>query len=218
MTSPSGGRPIPAAAGADEAWRVTLDALMRGVAHGISNRVGTLGALAEALAAADPTGPFPPILAEEVHRLEEALRVLRLLPRDEGRGVEPLRPVDAAADAAALFEQHPRGRGTRAAVSERGDVPPIRAHVPSLVHALALLMVAAAGEAGAPVSITLAGEGGRVQFRVARAGSGADLGDVDGAVAAASALVRGDGGSVARDDDGSLVLSLPSLAAVRGRP
>lgn len=193
-----------------------MDALVRGIAHGISNRVGTLGALAEALVVADPSGPFPPILSEEVHRLEEALRVLRLLPRDEGRGVEPLRPADAAADAVALFEQHPRGRDERASVEPAGDVPPVRAHPPSLVHALVLLMVAAAGEEGAPVTISLAGDGERALFRVA-GGGGADAGGPDEAIVAASALVRGDGGRVERDGDGSVVLSLPSLAAARRR-
>jgi hypothetical protein len=207
----------PSAPAPEARWPDTLDLLVRGAAHSISNRVGTLGALAEALAASDPSGPFPPVLAEEVRRLEETLAVLRLLPRDEGRGAEPVRPADLVADAARLLDLHPHGRDGRVAVEGGEAALPVRVHPPSAVHALLLLMVEAAGEEGAAVTVAIEGEGDDDEVRVRVRGRSPDPAAMAAAVTAAGRMVSPCGGRVAAAGDGAAVVSLPTLRAARRR-
>lgn len=147
----AGGSDADAAADAD-----ARDGVLRGLAHELSNRTGTIGAVAEALVAADPASRLALALRAEAARLDEVLRLLRLLPADPARPAEPVRPADLVADAAALFALHPAGRD-RAVALERGDAaPPVRAHVPTAVRALVALLVGAAGGDGdgAAVAVT----------------------------------------------------------------
>ena len=61
------------------------DGLLRGLAHELSNRTGTIGAVAEALVAADPSSRLALALLAEAAPLDEVLRLLRLLPADPAR-------------------------------------------------------------------------------------------------------------------------------------
>lgn len=141
------------------------DGVLRGLAHELSNRTGTIGAAAEALAAADPSSRLALALRAEAARLDEVLRLLRLLPADPARPSEPVRPADLVADAAALFALHPAGRD-RAVRLERGDdAPPVRVAVPATVHALVALLVHAPDD-GATVAATWREADGDVVLRV----------------------------------------------------
>lgn len=159
----------PAAGGPDAAdaaaYDDVRDGVLRGLAHELSNRTGTIGAVAEALVAADPASRLALALRAEAARLDEVLRLLRLLPADPARPAEPVRPADLVADAAALFALHPAGRDRTVALERGDDAPPVRAHVPATVHALVRLLVRASPD-GATVAVSWREADGDVVLRV----------------------------------------------------
>lgn len=198
-------------------WLGVSDGVLRGLAHQLSNRTGTIGAVAEALAVSNSPSPaMSEALRGEAAKLEELLRLLRLMPRDQGRGPEPVRPADVVGDAVALFAHHPLGAGSIPALDGVERVPPVRVHVPALTHAILLLLVAAAGQDGAPV--TVRGGGDQRQARLAVAGPGAVDSGAGWFAREATAILAADGGSVVAHDsdpDGgpgpAFVLLLPAL-------
>ena len=159
-----------------DGWRPTGDALLRGLAHELSNRIGTIGAAAEALAASDPASRLAPLLAGEARRLEELLRLLRLLPDDPSLPPEPVRPADLLADAAALFALHARGRDARVAVADAETAPPVRVRVAETVRRLVALLEGAAGSAPAPaIHVRCAGDDDTLRLEVDGPGDRASL-------------------------------------------
>lgn len=197
-------------------WQGVADGVLRGLAHQLSNRTGTIGAVAEALAASEPESRLVAALRGESAQLEELLRLLRLMSRDAGRGAEPVRPLDVVSDAVSLFAYHPAGYGARATLDGVERVPPVRAHVPAFTHAVLLLLAAAAGPEGAPVTVR-GGDDPR-QARIAVAGPGAAGPGAGRPAREATAILAADGGSVVAHDldrDGgpgpAFVLLLPAL-------
>lgn len=195
------------------AWPAAADGVLRGLAHELSNRTGTIGAVAEALAAERPDSRLAAALGVEAERLQELLRLLRLLPADAERTAEPVRPADVVSDALALFALHPAGRGATVDAAALDDAPPVRVRVPALTRALLVLLTATAGDEGEAVRVHAAADDAWLELRVE--GEGA-VGDADGALEEAGALVAADGGA-ATWSDGALALRLPTLAAVRRR-
>lgn len=132
-----------------DGWLALLDELLVGVTHNISNRVATLAGVSDILSG-DPT--VPPILralADEVPRLEEALRLLRLLAGPVNEPEEALEPYRSLADAMALAALHPACRDVHFTFTDGGDVPPIVAPPIGLTHALVAALVSAAADARA---------------------------------------------------------------------
>ena len=203
-----------------DASAAAADLVVRGIAHELGNRTGTIAAAAEALAAADPASRYAAVLADEARRLDALLRLLRLVPLDPARPPEPARPADLTADAVALFALHARGREARVAAEALDDAPPVRVHLAAVVRALVVLLDAARG-AGDRVRLEHGGTDADLALRVAGAGSAATHAAepaIAAAVAAARALVAADGGEVEHDaTNGALVLRLPTLAELRRR-
>lgn len=79
----------PAAAdGGGDPWQVVSDAVLRGLSHELSNRAAALSGLTGMLQPDAPPGrEVAELLAREAARLEETLRLSRLLPR-----ARPARP------------------------------------------------------------------------------------------------------------------------------
>ncbi len=204
---------VPQGIGAPPLWIEANDAVLRGLAHLLSNRTGTIGAIAEALNSADPTQPFVAALTVEAERLHSLLRLLRLMPRDLESNQEPVRPADVVADAVALFAHHERGRMTPVSMVDMEEAPPVRVRVSALLHALLVLLAAAAGENGAPVSVR--GEGADGMTRLKVTGAAVTGAEADAAAAVAAAILAGDDGSVTANsitvDGPAFVISLSSL-------
>ena len=140
-------------------WAVVLDRLLVGVSHHISNRVSTLAGVSDILAG-DPS--IPPVLralSGEVPKLEEAIRLLRLLTlHDEPEEASQItRIVD---DAIALAELHPDLKGTTFTVDGGDDVPPVVTRPVALTHEMLVAFTDAALQAnGAPVVVRLGVDG-----------------------------------------------------------
>ena len=211
VTPPAGGPADPVAAAAE--------AVLRGLAHQLGNRAGTIGAAAEALHAADPSSQYAALLADEARRLDELLRLLRLLPLDPARAPEPVRSADLMADALGLFALHARGRELTPEVQGLEDAPPVRVRGPAVSRALVVLLAAAAGPEGGAVRVRRGGTPTELAILVDGPGS-ADGRAAAAApdVAAAAALVAPDEGRVAHEAaPGAFVLRLPTLTELRRR-
>lgn len=213
-------------AGADGNWMVagwppTAERLLRGLAHELSNRIGTIGAAAEALRAADPASRIAGMLASEATRLEALLRLLRLLTTEGDAAPEPVRPADLLADAVALLALHPDVRETAIVVEGGDEAPPVRVRVPALVRAVVVLLEAQARAAnGGALVVRCAPDGDTLVVGVAPAAADSAAGPDPAAVAAAAALVAPDGGTVTVGPPGAgagagTTLRLPTLAALR---
>jgi hypothetical protein len=125
-------------------WPALSGELLIGVTHQISNRVATLAGVSDILSGDPSVPPILRALADEVPKLEEALRLLRLLAAPPGEHEEPLEPYRSLADAMALAALHPACRDVHFTLTEGGDVPPIVAPPMALTHALVRVLVAAA--------------------------------------------------------------------------
>ena len=147
------------------------DAILRGMAHALSNRVAALGGIN---GLADPgqiwTERLSKALHDEARRLEEILRLLRLLPAD-GRGdagaieLQPLVPDVIALHAyqSALLQVE------CSAVYDR-ETMPVFASRPHLVQTLLLAIDVAKRHAharGGCVSVSYRGDADQVTVRVA---------------------------------------------------
>ena len=141
-----------------DAWGPVLDKLLLGVTHNISNRVATLAGVSDILAG-DPT--IPPILralSDEVPRLEEGIRLLRLLAAPEDEGEEALEATRITDDAISLVELHPDCRNISFEIIDRREVPPVIARPTALTHAIVVALanaVADPGSGGSPAKIPI---------------------------------------------------------------
>jgi hypothetical protein len=132
-----------------DGWAAVFDKLLLGVTHNLSNRVATLAGVSDILSG-DPT--IPPILralSEEVPRLEESLRLLRLLAVPEDEAEEALEATRATDDAISLVQLDPACRSVSFEVQERRAVPPVVARPTALTHEIVVALSAAAAELGA---------------------------------------------------------------------
>lgn len=150
---------------------VLRDAILRGMAHALSNRVAALGGIS---GLADPgqiwTDRLSKALNDEARRLENILRLLRLLP-DDGRGeagaveLQPLVP-----DVIALHGYQSALLQVECTAVHDRETMPVFANRTQLVHALLLAIDAAKRHAqprGGRVSVSYRGDADRVTIRVA---------------------------------------------------
>src|SRR4051812_33725261 len=94
-----------------EAWGSVSETLVRGIAHALSNRIATIGTIAELLrVGGDDPLAMSEMLAIETERLEDLLEQMRALSaRSVGR-TEAMRLSDAVAGAMSLHSYHPERR------------------------------------------------------------------------------------------------------------
>lgn len=129
----------------DDAWLSVSDSLLHGVNHALSNRLAALGAVARILESGYPgRDPLIEMLIGEVGQIENVAGLLHLLPRDRGADAEPIHLPDLLGGAIALHRLQGPLRDTRYEVEEDPATLPVWAERWALVHALLMLMSAAA--------------------------------------------------------------------------
>ena len=133
--------------GADARWILASDPILDGIAHALSNRVGTVAMAAEALTQVG--GTLGATLAAEAQRLEALLRLLRLVPRGPERAPEVMHPATLAADALSLVRIHARWRDLPVVLDSLAPLPLVEVRAPAVTHALVLALGAALDAAGA---------------------------------------------------------------------
>ena len=138
---PDAGEPTPTGYAALRTWLSARDAVLRGLVHALSNRVGTViaaGGLLEA-GSADVAGR---VLAGEADRLERLLEEFRLVtmdPLDDSVIPEPVVLADAMREAMALHGHASEVRDVRAELTGVDDAPPLIVARAALTHALLVL-------------------------------------------------------------------------------
>jgi hypothetical protein len=129
-----------------EKWESVLEKLLLGVTHNISNRVATLAGVSDILSGDPAIPPILRALADEVPRLEEGIRLLRLLAAPEDEMEEALEATRLADDAISLVRLHPDCQNVAFDVVGRRDVPPVIARPAALTHEIVVALVAAVAE------------------------------------------------------------------------
>ena len=198
-------------------WSELADALLRGVAHSLSNRIGALMALMHLPPDDTPTEERG-FLAVEIDRLQAINRALKLLPADLSPRQEAVFVADVVADALALIGMHPRGKDITFTVHERGEQP-VRVERWALLR-LVLIALDTARETtmardGDRVDIRITGDDQSVRLTLEPSGS-ESLARVD---VSTDSLVdlTGRSGAVCDISDAAITIRIPALLELRRR-
>jgi len=133
----------PSATLAAEAWMSAAGNVLRGLNHAFSNRLSALGAVAAGLGMGHES-PVTEQVDVEVTRLEQLLRLYRMLPLAGTLPPEPAQVSDAIDDAAVLYAHHFALRDVPCQVEGDPLTPPVLLNLTVLTQAVVLLICAAA--------------------------------------------------------------------------
>jgi C4-dicarboxylate-specific signal transduction histidine kinase len=194
-----------------EGWKWVSDQVVAGICHDLNDRLSALSGLlelAELDGAVDPELGGP--LRSELVRVEELVRLLRLLPGGRVEGVEPVRVVELLEVAAALLRRH-RGLEDVTVEVETGVDAVVRASWGALNRVLLLLLAGAARcarqQGSDRVAVRVDGDADRAAIRVAAVPGGAE-GELWEACRPVAAVVEGVGGAL-EGAGAAVVLRLP---------
>ncbi len=194
-------------------WESLTDALLRGVAHALSNRTGALTALRD-LGVSDAESRE--LLGGEIERLTRLIDLLRLLPAETASTAEALDVAALARDAVAVLALHPQGREVRWTTPVIGTPQPARTERWVLLRCLLLLCAGALDDGIAQgareLQVTTAGDAEATTVAVTSADGEPTRWRDPGA--GARMLAERAGAFVSRSARG-LELRLPTLAALR---
>jgi len=127
-----------------EAWSVVSESLVRGLAHALSNRIATIGTIAELLrVGGDDPHAMSEMLAIETERLEDLLEQMRALSARSAGRMEAMRLSDAVAGAMALHSYHPERRSVAVTVEPGDESRPVLGDPLLLQRELLILLDAA---------------------------------------------------------------------------
>jgi len=123
-------------------WLEIVDEALKGLHHALNNRIGSLSALVELHQLGDlpPDGSSFENLAADLRRLEDANRVLRLLPHDGVVGEESLILDDVIADVLAIHRFLHELRDQQVTIVPTRYVEPVRVERWAAVRVLTLLL------------------------------------------------------------------------------
>ena len=195
-----------------EAWAAVSETLVRGIAHALSNRIATIGTIAELLrVGGDDPLSMSDMLGVETERLEDVLEQLRSLSARSATHFEAMRLSDAVAGAMAMHSYHPERRSIAVTVEPGDESRPVLGDSLRLQREILILLDAATHAAMSHVSravrvrFGLMGKVGVVRVLV---GQGPEAGALPDCGADSIAL------SVEESDAGlAYVLVLPALGA-----
>jgi len=127
-----------------DAWGVVSESLVRGIAHALSNRIATIGTIAELLrVGGDDPHAMSEMLAIETERLEDVLEQMRALSARSSGRMEAMRLSDAVAGAMALHSYHPERRSVTVTVEPGDESRPVLGDPLLLQRQLLILLDAA---------------------------------------------------------------------------
>lgn len=136
-----------------DAWACVSEALVRGMAHALSNRIATIGTIAELLrvSAEDPRA-MSEMLGIETERLDDLLEQMHALSARSGGRMEAMRLSDAVAGAMDLHSYHPERRAIAVTVEPGDESRPVLGDPLQLQRQLLILLDAATHAALSHVS------------------------------------------------------------------
>lgn len=195
-----------------DAWSLVSETLVRGLAHALSNRIATIGTIAELLrVGGDDPIAMSELLGIETRRLEDLLEQMRALSVKHSGRQEAMRLSDAVAGAMALHSYHPERRTIAITIEPGDESRPVLGDAIRLQRELILLLDAATNAALAHASRAV-----RVRFGLQ--GTVGVVRLLVGDVAATGALPECALGSIAMGVDESdagvaYLLVIPALGA-----
>jgi hypothetical protein len=164
------------------AWSVVSETLVRGLAHALSNRIATIGTIAELLrVGGDDPLAMSEMLGVETRRLEDLLEQMRALSARHTGRQEAMRLSDAVAGAMALHSYHPERRAIAITIEPGDESRPVLGDPLRLQRELLLVLDAATNAALAHVSRAVRvrfGLHGRVGVVRVLVGEGAEAGSL----------------------------------------
>ena len=144
-------------------WFETIDAIVRGLGHGLNNRALALGATIESLDPRRPVGEqVAGGLTREADRLTEQLRQLRSLPFAIEREAMPLLLRDVVSSAIHLHRAHVLLGDVPVYLEGTAEAPPVLAPESSMLHAILVTLTALKGFA-APGGVVRISDGGSAE-------------------------------------------------------
>ena len=141
-------------------WFETIDAIVRGLGHGLNNRALALGATIESMDPKRPVGQqLASDLTRETERLADQLRQLRALPFAIDREAMPLLLRDVLSVAIQLHHAHASLGEIPAYLEGSAETPPVLVAESALLHAVLVTLTAlkAFAAPGGIVRITCSG-------------------------------------------------------------
>ena len=195
-----------------DAWRDVSEALVRGLADALSNRIATIGTIAELLrVGGDDPVALSEMIGVESRRLEDILEQMRALSARHSARQEAMRLSDAVAGAMAMHSYHPERRSVAVTVEPGDESRPVLGDALRLQRELLVLLDAATQAALAHASRAV-----RVRFGLQ--GTVGVVRVLVGDVSAAGALPDVSAGAIAlgiaeSDAGAAYVLVLPALGA-----
>jgi hypothetical protein len=136
-----------------DAWCAVSEALVRGLAHGLSNRIATIGTIAELLRVnGDDPIALSDMLGVEMRQLEDMVEQMRALSARYTARQEAFRLSDAVAGAMALHGYHPDRRSIAITIEPGDEARPVLGDITRLQRELILLLDAATNAALAHAS------------------------------------------------------------------
>ncbi len=127
-----------------DSWCAVSEALVRGLAHGLSNRIATIGTIAELLRVhGDDPIAMSDMLASETRQLEELLEQMRALSTRYTARNEAFRLSNAMAAAMALHSYHPDRRSVAITIEPGDESRPVLGDVIRFRREMVLLLNAA---------------------------------------------------------------------------
>lgn len=210
-------------------WFETIDAIVRGLGHGLNNRALALGATIESL---DPKRPVGQQLAtglmRETERLTDQLRQLRAVPFAIDREPMPLLLRDVLSSAIQLHRAHTSVGEIPVYLDGSVETPPVLAPESALLHATLVTLTALKVYAspGGVVRITCSGNADRADVTFVAQRDPTDVQDESGPravikpAALAVALLSSAMLEIEQQlgpDSVTLLWTLPSLKAMRRR-
>ncbi len=198
---------VPGSAAAQ--WAALSDALLAGLVHMLNNRVTALSVCAELATMGDEQMLSSGVLTTEVRRMQAASALIGLLPsRPHPPEALELRPVlDSALE---MHAHHPRTRLVECRVDVQDAMHPVRAPRWALLRLMLVLVDVAkdaVADSATPARFRLWSTEREVGLRVVTPSDGGPYG---------AEMAMTCGGMLTRDGD-ELVLTLPSLGALRQR-
>lgn len=148
-------------------WEWTLESLLGGLNHALSNRLSTIATVAQYLQSgdADPA-EIGVMLDEEAEKLERLLSLLRLLPRSPSTEPVPF-DVDACmSDAVALLRHHADFHTVPPVALGAAGLAPVLCDEAWVLRLVLVICVAIADGGRNPVTIRVAEEEQRLQVRI----------------------------------------------------
>jgi hypothetical protein len=213
---------------APAAWQLARDSLLGGLAHALSNRAATLGALAAFVDAGEPPAALGATLGSETARLEELTQLARALAGEAEEAPEAIHVPSLLEGVVSVHRHHRDLRQIRCEIEEGGSVYPVRAGRAPLLRALLLYLAVGACRAAAAgrdrVRLRYEGDQSWVRLRIDAPAATAMPGARGAPLALDAitldhvrALVVPEGGEVEQLDGGDAELRLPTLLELRRR-